>query len=130
MSAFWGAVSGLLFVYYNKYIHPASLSLQTSAEGLLAVIAGGSGTLERTARRRGDRAAAQELRLGLHRALEHAARVRVPGHRDLHAGRRGSRRGPAVGAVERHWQEIRSCRDRSGEAPDKRAPSKHERPLQ
>ena len=24
-SAFWGAVSGLLFVYYNKYIHPASL---------------------------------------------------------------------------------------------------------
>ena len=44
-SAFWGAVSGILFVYYNKYIHPASLSLTTSAEGLLAVIAGGSATL-------------------------------------------------------------------------------------
>jgi branched-chain amino acid transport system permease protein len=44
-SAFWGAVSGLLFVYYNKYIHPASLSLTSSAEGLLGVIAGGSGTL-------------------------------------------------------------------------------------
>ena len=44
-SAFWGAVSGLLFVYYNKYIHPASLSLTNSAEGLLGVIAGGSGTL-------------------------------------------------------------------------------------
>ena len=44
-SAFWGAVSGLLFVYYNKYIHPASLSIQASAEGLLAVIAGGSATL-------------------------------------------------------------------------------------
>jgi len=44
-SAFWGAVSGLLFVYYNKYIHPASLSIQTSAEALLGVIAGGSGTL-------------------------------------------------------------------------------------
>lgn len=44
-SAFWGAVSGLLFVYYNKYIHPASLSIQSSAEGLLGVIAGGSGTL-------------------------------------------------------------------------------------
>ncbi|HEY6239455.1 MAG TPA: branched-chain amino acid ABC transporter permease [Burkholderiales bacterium] len=44
-SAFWGAVSGLLFVYYNKYIHPASLSLTTSAEALLGVIAGGSGTL-------------------------------------------------------------------------------------
>jgi branched-chain amino acid transport system permease protein len=44
-SAFWGAVSGLLFVFYNKYIHPASLSIQSSAEGLLGVIAGGSGTL-------------------------------------------------------------------------------------
>lgn len=44
-AGFWGAVSGLLFVYYNKYIHPASLSLTSSAEGLLAVIAGGSGTL-------------------------------------------------------------------------------------
>jgi branched-chain amino acid transport system permease protein len=44
-AAFWGAVSGLLFVYYHKYIHPVSLSLAYSAEGLLAVIAGGSGTL-------------------------------------------------------------------------------------
>jgi branched-chain amino acid transport system permease protein len=44
-SAFWGAVSGLLFVYYNKYIHPASLSISSSAEALLGVIAGGSGTL-------------------------------------------------------------------------------------
>lgn len=44
-SAFWGGVSGLLFVYYNKYIHPASLSITSSAEGLLAVIAGGSATL-------------------------------------------------------------------------------------
>ncbi len=44
-SGFWGAVSGLLFVYYHKYIHPTSLSLTASAEGLLAVIAGGSGTL-------------------------------------------------------------------------------------
>jgi branched-chain amino acid transport system permease protein len=44
-SAFWGAVSGILFVYYNKYIHPASLSLTASAEALLAVIAGGSATL-------------------------------------------------------------------------------------
>ena len=44
-AGFWGAVSGVLFVYYNKYIHPISLSLTNSAEGLLAVIAGGSGTL-------------------------------------------------------------------------------------
>jgi branched-chain amino acid transport system permease protein len=34
-----------LFVYYNKYIHPASFSITASAEGLLAVIAGGSATL-------------------------------------------------------------------------------------
>ncbi|MBI3370837.1 MAG: branched-chain amino acid ABC transporter permease [Betaproteobacteria bacterium] len=44
-SGFWGAVSGLLFVYYHKYIHPASLSLTSSAEALIGVIAGGSGTL-------------------------------------------------------------------------------------
>jgi branched-chain amino acid transport system permease protein len=44
-AGFWGAVSGLLFVYYHKYIHPVALSLAYSAEGLLAVIAGGSGTL-------------------------------------------------------------------------------------
>src|SRR6185436_1403926 len=44
-SGFWGAVAGLLFVYYNKYIHPASLSLANSAEAILSVIAGGSGTL-------------------------------------------------------------------------------------
>ncbi len=44
-AGFWSAVSGLLFVYYHQYIHPASLSLTTSAEALIAVIAGGSGTL-------------------------------------------------------------------------------------
>jgi len=44
-AGFWGAVSGLLFVYYHKYIHPISLSLTNSAEGLLAVISGASGTL-------------------------------------------------------------------------------------
>src|SRR5689334_4110914 len=44
-AGFWGGISGLLFVYYNKYIHPTSLSLTSSAEALLGVIAGGSGTL-------------------------------------------------------------------------------------
>ena len=44
-AGFWGSVAGLLFVWYHKYIHPVSLSLANSAEGLLAVIAGGSGTL-------------------------------------------------------------------------------------
>jgi branched-chain amino acid transport system permease protein len=44
-SGFWGAVAGLLFVYYNKYIHPTALSLTSSAEALLGVIAGGAGTV-------------------------------------------------------------------------------------
>jgi len=44
-ASFGGAVSGLLYVYYHKYIHPTSLSLTSSAEALLGVIAGGAGTL-------------------------------------------------------------------------------------
>src|SRR5690348_7281321 len=44
-SGFWGGIAGLLYVYYNKYIHPSSLSTMSSAEALLGVIAGGSGTL-------------------------------------------------------------------------------------
>ena len=44
-AGFWGAVSGLLYVYYHKYIHPTSLSLTSSAEALLGVIAGGADTL-------------------------------------------------------------------------------------
>jgi branched-chain amino acid transport system permease protein len=44
-AGFWGGISGLLYVYYHKYIHPTSLSTTSSAEALLGVIAGGSGTL-------------------------------------------------------------------------------------
>lgn len=44
-AGFWGGVAGLLYVYYHKYIHPTSLSTTSSAEALLGVIAGGSGTL-------------------------------------------------------------------------------------
>ena len=44
-AGFWGGVSGLLYIYYHKYIHPTSLSTTSSAEALLGVIAGGSGTL-------------------------------------------------------------------------------------
>jgi branched-chain amino acid transport system permease protein len=44
-AGFWGGIAGLLYVYYNKYIHPTSLSTTSSAEALLGVIAGGSGTL-------------------------------------------------------------------------------------
>ncbi len=44
-AGFWGAVAGLLFVYYHNYISPHVLSLTNSAEVLLMVIAGGAGTL-------------------------------------------------------------------------------------
>jgi len=44
-AGFWGGTAGLLYVYYHKYIHPSSLSTTSSAEALLGVIAGGSGTL-------------------------------------------------------------------------------------
>ena len=96
-AGFWGAVSGLLFVYYHKYIHPVSLSLANSAEGLLAVIAGGSGTLA------GPLVGAAIVMLlknyvsGVRRALEHAARLRLRRDRGVHAGR--SRSG-----VKRLWR--------------------------
>ena len=45
LAGFWGAVSGLLYVYYHKFISPHALSLTSSAEVLLMVIAGGAGTL-------------------------------------------------------------------------------------
>ncbi|MYZ46368.1 branched-chain amino acid ABC transporter permease [Propylenella binzhouense] len=44
-SGFWTGVAGLLFVYYNQFISPQVVALQTSAEVLLMVISGGVGTL-------------------------------------------------------------------------------------
>ena len=45
VAGFWGAVSGVLYVYYNNFISPHALSLTQSAEALLMVIAGGPATL-------------------------------------------------------------------------------------
>jgi len=45
ISSFFGAISGLLYIYFNKYVHPSVMSITSSAEGLLCVIAGGAGTL-------------------------------------------------------------------------------------
>ena len=42
---FFGAVGGMMYVYYHQFISPHSLSLANSAEMLLMVIAGGAGTL-------------------------------------------------------------------------------------
>ena len=45
VSSIFAGVAGLLYVYYNKYIHPSSTSVSVSAEALLSVIAGGPGTI-------------------------------------------------------------------------------------
>jgi branched-chain amino acid transport system permease protein len=45
VSGFWTGVAGLLFMYYNQFISPQVMALQTSAEVLLMVISGGTGTL-------------------------------------------------------------------------------------
>lgn len=45
VSGFLGAIGGLMFVYYHQFISPHSISLASSAEMLLMVIAGGPGTL-------------------------------------------------------------------------------------
>jgi branched-chain amino acid transport system permease protein len=44
-SGFWTGVAGLLFVYYNQFISPQVMALQTSAEILLMVISGGTATI-------------------------------------------------------------------------------------
>jgi len=45
LSGFWSAVAGLLFLYYNQFVSPQVVALTSSAEVLLMVIAGGTGTL-------------------------------------------------------------------------------------
>jgi branched-chain amino acid transport system permease protein len=44
-SGFWSGIAGILFFYYNQFISPHALALSASAEVLLMVISGGSGTL-------------------------------------------------------------------------------------
>ncbi len=44
-SGFLTGVAGILFVYYTKFISPPTLVLTSSAEAVLRVISGGSGTL-------------------------------------------------------------------------------------
>jgi branched-chain amino acid transport system permease protein len=45
VSGFVSGIAGLLFVYYHQFVSPHGLSLASSAEVLLMVISGGSGTL-------------------------------------------------------------------------------------
>jgi branched-chain amino acid transport system permease protein len=44
-SGFWTGVAGLLYLYYNQFVSPHAVALTASAEALLMVISGGTGTL-------------------------------------------------------------------------------------
>jgi branched-chain amino acid transport system permease protein len=44
-SGLWSGVAGLLYLYYNEFVSPQAVALTASAEALLMVIAGGTGTL-------------------------------------------------------------------------------------
>jgi branched-chain amino acid transport system permease protein len=44
-SGFWSGVAGLLYLYYNQFVSPQVVALTASAEALLMVISGGTGTL-------------------------------------------------------------------------------------
>jgi len=44
-SGFWTGVAGLLYLYYNQFVSPQAVALTASAEALLMVISGGTGTL-------------------------------------------------------------------------------------
>jgi branched-chain amino acid transport system permease protein len=44
-SGLWSGVAGLLYLYYNEFVSPQVVALTASAEALLMVISGGSGTL-------------------------------------------------------------------------------------
>jgi branched-chain amino acid transport system permease protein len=44
-SGLWTGVAGLLYLYYNQFVSPQAVALTASAEALLMVISGGSGTL-------------------------------------------------------------------------------------
>jgi branched-chain amino acid transport system permease protein len=44
-SGLWSGVAGVLYLYYNQFVSPQAVALTASAEALLMVIAGGTGTL-------------------------------------------------------------------------------------
>jgi len=45
LSGLWSGVAGMLFLYYNQFVSPQVVALSASAEALLMVISGGTGTL-------------------------------------------------------------------------------------
>ena len=45
IAGLFAGVSGVLYTYFNTFVHPTTLTITSSAEALLMVIAGGAGTL-------------------------------------------------------------------------------------
>jgi branched-chain amino acid transport system permease protein len=45
LSAFLASIAGVLYIYYNRFINPASASFPISVEAVLMVIIGGTGTI-------------------------------------------------------------------------------------
>jgi branched-chain amino acid transport system permease protein len=45
ISSFGASVAGLMYIYYHQYVGPAVVSLASSSDAVLMVIAGGAGTL-------------------------------------------------------------------------------------
>ncbi len=45
LASFFGAVAGILYVYYNGFVSPAETAFLTSATGVLMIILGGLGTM-------------------------------------------------------------------------------------
>lgn len=45
VAGFLGGVAGILYVFHNEFVSPSTVEFATSAEGLLMVILGGTGTL-------------------------------------------------------------------------------------
>ena len=97
-AGFWGSVAGMLFVYYNMFLSPHAIALQQSAEILLMAILGGTGTLAGPVVGAAIVMLLKNVRLGLRRALEHAARLDLRDRDRLHARRPGAGLPPAVAA--------------------------------
>ena len=95
-SGFWTGVAGLLFLYYNQFVSPQVAALTTSAEALLMVISGGSGTLLGPIVGAAIVVDHEERGERLHRALEPRARRDLHPHHQLHAGGPGAGLGAAV----------------------------------
>src|SRR5207237_2798416 len=95
-SGLWSGVAGMLFLYYNQFVSPQVVALSASAEALLMVISGGTGTLLGPIAGAGPCRDHEERRERLYRALEFCSRRDLRRHRHLYAGGAGAGLGAAL----------------------------------